>query len=120
MSPQIKTIIMWVGIVLVAALFVMTGGSKLAGSKMMVDEFGTIGLGQWFRYLTGLLEVGGALALLWPKTSFYGAVVLLCVVVGAFITQAFVLHGDVIHTLVIGALVAALAWFQRPPGKLSV
>lgn len=33
----------------------------------MVELFNEIGLGQWFRYLTGGLEVVGAVALLIPR-----------------------------------------------------
>lgn len=38
-------------------------GSKLAGAPAMVGLFDTIGIGQWFRYLTGSLEVSGRLDL---------------------------------------------------------
>jgi hypothetical protein len=37
---------------------------KLSGQDMMVQEFDVIGLGQWLRYLTGILELAGAITLL--------------------------------------------------------
>jgi hypothetical protein len=86
---------------------------------MMVTDFGAIGLGQGFRYFTGAVEVVGALALLWPKTSFWGAAILTCVSIGAFITQAFVLHGDVLHTLVFIAVTGFLTWTLRGRIKLA-
>ena len=50
--------------VLLSLAFLGAGLSKLAGVEMMVETFGVIGLGQWFRYLTGLIEVG-SVVLLW-------------------------------------------------------
>lgn len=118
MSTKTKTILLWVGRILMAALFIMSGTQKLMGSPMMITNFAKYGLGDWFRYFTGTCEIVGALLLLWPKTSFYGALLLLCVLIGAFVAQLTVLHGDVIHVLVFAAVVGALAWFQRP-GRLS-
>ncbi len=47
----------------------MAGFSKLSGNEQMVGLFEAIGLGQWFRYLTGTMEVAGAILLLIPRTS---------------------------------------------------
>jgi putative oxidoreductase len=99
--------------ILMAALFLFASYMKLSGNPMMVDEFNTIGLGQWFRYLTGLLELVGGIAILVPSVSVFAAIVLLAVDVGAFITQVAVLHGDWIHTVVIGAILAAVIYLQR-------
>ncbi|MBZ9936724.1 DoxX family protein [Mesorhizobium sp. BR1-1-16] len=110
---RVMTIVIWVLCVLLAALFLMAAFMKLSGQPTMVEEFGVIGLGQWFRYLTGLLELIGSIALLVPAVSVLGAVLLLCIDIGAFITQAFVLHGDVVHTIVIAALLLVVIYLQR-------
>jgi uncharacterized membrane protein YphA (DoxX/SURF4 family) len=96
-----------------AALFLAAGLAKLAGQEMMVAEFETVGLGQWFRYVTGILEVVGAVALVVPAVSAFGAVLLLMVDVGAFVAQVAVLHGDLIHVIVIGVILAVLVYMQR-------
>jgi uncharacterized membrane protein YphA (DoxX/SURF4 family) len=106
-------IVIWVLRVLMAALFLFAAFGKLTSNPMMVQEFDTVGLGQWFRYLTGALELIGALALVTPPVSGFGALLLLCVDVGAFVAQVAVLHLDWIHTIVIGAILAALVYFQR-------
>ena len=49
---------------LVAFAFVLFGTFKLIGMPMMVDVFDHVGLGQWFRYATGMIEVSGAILLL--------------------------------------------------------
>jgi len=48
---------------LLALAFVGAGISKLAGVKAHVDNFNHWGLPQWFRIVTGLVEVAGAAAL---------------------------------------------------------
>ena len=68
--------------IVVALPFFGAGLAKLAGVAPMVALFDQVGLGQWFRYATGLLEVLGAIALVtaaWPL----GAVLLACVARGA-------------------------------------
>ena len=109
---SVKSIALWVLRVLLAALFLFAAYMKLSSNPMMVSEFETVGLGQWFRYVTGLLELGGAIALLIPKSSLYGAALLLCVDIGAFVAQIGVLHMDWVHTIVIGALLGLTIWLQ--------
>ena len=59
-----KMIALWVLRVVVGLAFLAAGGSKLAGAPAMVAMFAKIGFGQWFRVLTGSLEVAGPLAYL--------------------------------------------------------
>ena len=108
-----KTIGLWVLRLLLAALFLFAGLMKLSGQDMMVQEFNVIGWGQWLRYFTGILELVGAIALLIPSVSAFGALILLAVDVGAFFAQLLILHQDVIHTIVIGLLLGGLVYLQR-------
>ncbi len=85
----------------------------------MVTEFGEIGIGIWFMYFTGAFELLCAVLMLVPRTSFYGAVGLLCVCVGAFAAQYLVLHGDIIHTIVLGVIAASVAYLTRPGIKAA-
>ena len=70
------------------------GGAKLAGAEQMVAVFATIGIGQWFRYLTGALEVIGAIGLFFPRYAFYAAALLVCVMAGAVMAHLTVLGGQ--------------------------
>jgi len=110
-----KTIGFWVFKILLAIAFVGFGALKLIGVPMLVHEFDIIGLGQGFRYVTGVIEVGGAIAMLIPASARFGSVALLCVSVGAFVAQATRLHGDVIHTLVLIVATGVLAWLTWRP-----
>ena len=60
-------ITLWVIQVLLAALFAFAGINKLAGvPQEVLDQFARFGLGPWFLYLTGALELAGAIGLLIP------------------------------------------------------
>lgn len=109
-----RTIATWVLRVVLGLMFLAAAGMKLTAQPDMVVEFDMVGLGQWFRVFTGLLELAGAVALLVPRTSLIAAAVLLLVDVGAFVAQVSVLHMDWIHTVVIGALLVVLIVLQRP------
>ena len=107
----------WVIQGLAAAAFLRAGGSKLASAPAMVQMFAKLGAGQWFRYLTGALEVIGAVALLFPRAAFYGAVLLGIVMVGAIVTHLAVLGGSPIPALVLLVMVGAAAYLRRPASR---
>ena len=113
MSPNIRNIVIWILRVLITGLFAFAGFMKLSGQPMMVEEFGVVGLGDWFRIFTGLVEIVGAAAVLYPVTTAWGALLLLCVDIGAFIAQVTRIHQDWVHTIVIGAVIAGLLYLTR-------
>src|SRR5437867_2620964 len=76
-----RNIALWLLQVAAAAMFLLAGSMKLAGAPPLVALFGAIGIGQWFRYVTGGLEVLGAVALLVPPASGAGALLLAAVMV---------------------------------------
>ena len=55
MSPQMKKYALLAIKALLTLAFGAAGLAKLAGAEMMVATFETIGWGQWFRYVTGLI-----------------------------------------------------------------
>src|ERR1700751_5097167 len=67
-----RRICTWVLQAIVATAFFAAGAAKLAGAAYMVQLFEQIGLGQWFRYATGVVEVVGALALIAPGLVWFG------------------------------------------------
>src|SRR5258705_5140263 len=78
-----RLIALWMLSGLVALTFIGAGGAKLAGAAVMVDLFAKVGLGQWFRYVTGLLEAAAGIGLLMPRSAFYSAVLLGLFMAGA-------------------------------------
>lgn len=107
-----KLIILWILRVAVAAIFLFAGFAKLTGQPMMIDSFDKVGVGQWFRYVTGVLEIIGGVAVLIPSVSVWGAALLFCVDIGAFAAQISVLHEDWIHTIVIGFVLGIVIYLQ--------
>ena len=107
----------WVLQGLAAFAFLAAGGSKLASAPAMVAMFAKLGAGQWFRYLTGTLEVIGAVGLLVPRATFYGALVLATVMVGAVITHLAIMGGSPIPALVLLVIVGTVAWLRRPMAR---
>jgi len=103
---------------LVAALaFGASGASKLAGAPAMVEVFSAIGIGQWFRYLTGLLELVGAVLLLVPKLAFLGGGLLTCIMAGAVFTHLVVIGGSPLPALVLLVVSVTVAYQRWPTAK---
>jgi len=76
-------IITWILRLAVAAMFISIGRSKFDASSMWVKLFEQIGLGQWFRRLTGTLQIAGAILVLIPRTFVIGIALLACTMAGA-------------------------------------
>jgi putative oxidoreductase len=106
-------IALWTLQVLAALAFVAAGSGKLLGSADMIALFDAVGIGQWFRYVTGSLEVLGALLLIVPGKTALGAVLLACVMAGAVVAHLTVLHTAATAPLVLFALTAVVAWGRR-------
>jgi putative oxidoreductase len=94
-------------------MFLFAGGRKLTGAPELVALFDAIGVGQWFRYVTGSIEVVSAVALLVPSWAALGAVLLIPTMVGAGFTHLFIVGGSAVPAtvLLIGSL--AIAWSRR-------
>ncbi len=107
LDPKSKahSISAWTLQVLLGLVFVVAGGAKLSGAPMMIEIFDLIGIGQWFRIVTGLVEVAGAVALLIPGFTMVGAVWLGITMIFAVLTHAFILP----MPLTSGAPAASLA-----------
>jgi putative oxidoreductase len=103
----------WTVQAIVAAAFLAAGSAKLAGVPFMVDLFQQIGLGQWFRVMTGVVEVAGAVALLIPGLASIGALWLGGTMVGAVATHLFVLHTSPVPAIVLGLLNALIVYLRR-------
>jgi putative oxidoreductase len=103
----------WVLQGLLAAAFLAAGGAKLFGAAMMVQIFDQIGMGQWFRIVTGLVEVAGAVALLVPGFAALGAAWLGATMFFAVLTHFFVLHTSAAPAAILLGLNVLVVWLRR-------
>jgi putative oxidoreductase len=108
-SPA-RTFALWLLQIGAAAIFLAAGLSKLASATAMVQMFDAVGAGQWFRYVTGSIEVTGALMLLVPGLASFGALALAAVMLGAIGTHLFVIGGNPSMPVVLLAATAYVAW----------
>ena len=76
-------IVAWVLCVLIACEFLFAASLKVISYPIEVQTFAVIGWGQWFRYFTAILEILGAVGLLFPQRSRRSAMLLALVMLGA-------------------------------------
>jgi putative oxidoreductase len=112
-------IALWLMQVALAVMFLMAGGSKLAGVPAMVSLFDGIGLGQWFRYMTGAIELISGIALLVPSAAVFGAMLLIPTMFGAIVTNVFVVPASPVPPLLLLLGAAAVAWARLHQLRIS-
>jgi putative oxidoreductase len=115
LSANTNRRILWTLRVLLALFFGTAGAAKLAGAGQMVQIFDLIGIGQWFRYVTGIVEVTGAILLLVPITGFFGGLLLCVTMVVAVATHLLVIGGSPMPAIVAAFLSGFVAYRLRPP-----
>ena len=103
---------LWLTQVALALMFLMAGGSKLAGVPAMVSLFDQVGIGQWFRYVTGIIELIAGIALLIPSAAVFGAMLLIPTMLGAAAANLF-LGQSPAAPLVLLLVAAAVVWTRR-------
>ena len=112
----------WILRVVLGLTCLTIGAAKLSGAAHSVEYFAAIGWGQWFRFLTGLLDIAGATLLFFPRWTCYGAGVLACSVGLATLISLTVLQGNplwggsdmTLIPLSFTLLAAMLGWLTRP------
>ncbi len=99
--------------------FAVAGVAKLTGAPQMIQVFEAIGIGQWFRYLTGAVEVIGALLLLKRATGFLGGLALAMTMICGAATHLLLIGGNPVPAMILAALSAFVAWQLRPHSLFS-
>jgi putative oxidoreductase len=108
-----RNVALWVLQALLAVQFAAGGLAKLAGAPELVDLFASIGAGQWLRYLVGALEVAGAVGLLVPRLTRLAALGLATLMVGATVTNLFIIHERPWLPMGLLLVAAVIAWGRR-------
>jgi putative oxidoreductase len=117
LSANTNRRILWTVRVLLALAFGAAGAAKLAGAAPMVQVFDLIGIGQWFRYVTGIVEVVGAILMLVPRAGLLAGLLLFVTMVCAVMTHLFVISGSPMLAIVLAILSGFVAYRLRPAGR---
>ena len=115
----VGVVLAWAARFVVVAAFLFIGLTKFNNDPRSewVRIFARIGLGQWFRYFTGSVQILGGLLLALPWTLTLGAFLLVCTMIGAAIVDIFVMRspGFALAPLALLGLVAA-TWYAGTYG----
>jgi len=112
-TGKIVNVGLWLLQIGAAGMFLIVGFLKLSGDPRLVGLFDAIGFGQWFRYVTGSLEVLGAVLLLIPRLSGLGALLLVGAMLGAVATHLFVVGGSPLPAIILLIATGVIAWGRR-------
>ncbi len=116
-AAGVRTGVLWVLILLLATVFLTVGLSKLLGTGPIVFQAAAMhGFPNWIRVVVGVVEVSGAIALLVPRLSTYGAIGLALLMIPATITQAMSGEPGVYVPIIVFVLLLTVAWLRNPAG----
>lgn len=104
---------LWVVQVFGATLFLISALAKLSGDDQVMQTLAAIGIRQWFRYVTGLIEFASAILLLIPPLSGIGALLLVPIVIGAILTHFFIIGGSLALPIGLLIVVSVVAWGRK-------
>jgi putative oxidoreductase len=119
MSPNAASLeasgngVLWVVQVLGATLLLISGLAKLSGVKQMIDTFDAVGIDQWFRYVTGLIEFASAIVFLIPALAGIGALLLVPIMIGAVLTHLLISGGSPALPIGLLIIVGVVAWGRK-------
>jgi putative oxidoreductase len=98
----------------VALSFLLFGFEKFPSgpTAQWVRFFDQVGLGQWFRYFTGVVEIAGGALVLFPATSRIGLGILGLTMAVASVIHIFIMH-EPANVIVTGGLCVGLMALWR-------
>ena len=99
------------------AVFVAAGGVKLAGMPFMVQLFASLGFGQWLRYLTAAVELGGGVLLLTGRMQYLASLALAVIMVGATDASIVVFNRSPIPPFLTLLALLVVAWKRYPSAE---
>jgi uncharacterized membrane protein len=110
---RVLTVAGWTLQVLLGAFFIFVSMGKLTLSPDVVAGFSALGAGHGFIYFVGACELAGGIGLLIPRLSGVAAIGLVGLMIGATITNLFLLPGMASSAVMTVALVVVFAFVAR-------
>jgi putative oxidoreductase len=112
-TGRVINVALWVLQIALAVQFAGGGFLKLTGAPEMTDLFADIGAGQWLRFLVGACEVAGGVGLLIPRVRALAALGLLLLLIGATITNVFVIDASPVLSTVLAIVALVIVLLRR-------
>jgi len=94
----------------VGVLFIFIGYGKFENRGVWVRIFEQIGLGQWFRIFTGIVQVTGGVLIMPRRTRTAGAALLGCTMLGAALVDVAIVRSPIVIVPLLLLFVIATVW----------
>jgi len=109
---RVGVVTTWLLRIAVAVAFIGFGMDKFR-QPFWVQFFARLGFGQWFRFVTGVVEIVGGILVLVPGLTLVGLAILACTMVGAAIAWVLVgSPGDATIPAMVLAMLLAIGWSE--------
>jgi uncharacterized membrane protein YphA (DoxX/SURF4 family) len=108
-----REIVVWVFALFLAWIFIRQGFAKFDGTSGWARAFRGWHFPVWFRIFIGVLETSAAVLLLWTRTAFAGAVIIVVVMLGAVATHVYWGHPGQVTSEVLPLVLATMVVFGR-------
>lgn len=110
-----KSIAAWILSILAAVFYLSAGIPKVMRLQAVVQQFEAFGYSADFAMTIGVLETLGAILLLIPAASFFGADILFCVMMGAVYTHLSTGIGSPLAAIGGSVVLVLIVWLRWPP-----
>jgi uncharacterized membrane protein YphA (DoxX/SURF4 family) len=115
-----REIVLWVLALFLALLFFRQGLSKFPADGGWAHAFAAWHFPAWFRTFIGVLEIAAAVLLIWPRTAFAGATLVVVIMLGGMGTHIWWGHpSQVFHEAMPLVLATVVAIGRRPRRVLT-
>ena len=105
---------------LLAGIFFTAGIAQLVGVRAEVFLFNEIGLGQWLRVVTGIIQVAGAISLVSVRRASVAGAALSILITGAVVASLTVLAINPAPLIALGVLSSLVTILRRDTFAASV
>jgi putative oxidoreductase len=112
-KPTSTVVIIWVLCLLVSLFFLNMAYHKLIDGDAMARLFELWGYSTRFMLFVGAVELAGALLILWPRSTTWGALLLSVEMAGAVYTDLSTGLGAVAVPATCLVVLVSLAWMRR-------
>jgi putative oxidoreductase len=106
-------VVLWVFSLFLAWVFIRQGVAKFDDGSGWARAFQSWHFPVWFRMFIGVLETVAALLLLWRRTAFAGAVIIMVVMLGAMGTHVYWGKPAQVTSEILPLLLSILVAFGR-------